>query len=331
MRAVQTWLEWADFLFPGLATGNHCLGSCSTSAKQNCRDLCFPMYMPTVMQDIENRRDNLGLALLGQLIVISCRCLTGDVCGSFVGMIIFVAGNNARCSLKASNLTSFVVLATSLGTFDGLSLLRGLWTSGTSFFMLPFEEHVLLDLHAISLLVAPISEIYGACIAWESYLNPSMLFGIHGGAPHCMVPMASHNSVFGVPPALRHPSQLLVHAGAAWPQGFLQDGSVHGTPFFAPSDLYGSGPSAPHTSSETGAPPSMPPSTPPHAGRQSRGMAISPIAMGIMAGTGGADEEHCFECGQVVRHNSEGWCGTGTHSQILYCRKCWASWSVMER
>mmetsp|Transcript_62861 Transcript_62861/g.175738 ORF Transcript_62861/g.175738 Transcript_62861/m.175738 type:complete len:399 (-) Transcript_62861:68-1264(-) len=139
-------------------------------------DICMPPYQATAVDVLEERRWNLGLTLLGQLTVVTCRLVTGHVGAAVVGLCVFVVGNRARCSLHSGSLTAYVVLGGGFAATDTLSLLQELLSYGTSFVAFPVGDHVVRDLSALSMVLAPVVEGLGANIAWNSYLDPTMLF-----------------------------------------------------------------------------------------------------------------------------------------------------------
>lgn len=143
---------------------------------RKARDICLPTYFPTQVVHLEEQRQSLGLALMGQLVVVTFRVLTGSIGSAVIGSLVFVIGNQARCSLQTSSLTSFVILGYTIGALDSVELVRHVVDLRFSFFMLPFQENIITDLSAMAMLMAPIIEVLGARIAWDSYLTPSMLF-----------------------------------------------------------------------------------------------------------------------------------------------------------
>jgi hypothetical protein len=130
---------------------------------------------------------------MGQFVMVTFRVITGNVGGAAMGALVFIVGNQARCSLQASALTSFVILGYTLGTLDAIELVKHIATDRLHFFILPFQEHVITDLCSISLIMAPIAEVTGARLAWDSYLTPNMLFL----PPPSVSPALTFNPAFG--------------------------------------------------------------------------------------------------------------------------------------
>lgn len=287
-KALQLLGDWAGYLYGSFTCAGEYFGS--SNPQDACVELCMPKYMATSVCHLEERREHLGLALAGQLIVVTCRCLSGDVGGAIVGMVIFVIGNQARCSLRVWPLTTYIVVAAPFGIIDTFSLVRSLWTLGTGFVFPTLTQHLLADLQAVSLLIAPAAEIWGASLASESYLDPTMVF----------LPSPGHSGNFSSSLPLAPAMQYLQPGhGRSQVQGYLggQNFLAQGLQFFAPSAPYAS--------------------------------TASPRAS--MGDTGGADEDCCYHCGQPIRTAQEGWFGTGAHTDMLYCGRCWASWSSPER
>mmetsp|Transcript_66886 Transcript_66886/g.160136 ORF Transcript_66886/g.160136 Transcript_66886/m.160136 type:complete len:433 (-) Transcript_66886:44-1342(-) len=177
--SIQSAVEWGDFLL-----GGHCSDLRGRSySRRSCscysvvKETVMPPYVATQVEDLESNRYKLGLALCGQIAVVACRMLTGHIGAGAIGAVVFVVGNRARCSLISSTLTSYVVLGCLVGSMDTVDLLQNVASHGTSFFMLPFEGHLIEDLTAFSLVLAPVTELGGVRMAWESYLQPAFLMG----------------------------------------------------------------------------------------------------------------------------------------------------------
>lgn len=290
---MQAWLDWTSYITGGLTTGCACIGSRSDDIRVVCADICFPTYQPTVVHELEESRDYLGLALAGQLFVVTCRCLSGDFGSAAVGMVVFCAGNTARCSLRSANLMGFIVLATSTGVLDSVGLLRHLWAHSATFLALPFHRHILTNLLAVSMVVAPISEMTGVAYAKESFLTPEMLF-----RPSPGMHMPPSSSMYNTPPRSRSQGQLVPHSNFAW---------LHN---FSPSQLLSGGqnvaPSAPALTELVGF--------------QQGGTG------GLQVAGTGESGEHCRQCKQATRNSAEGWYGSGAYSQTFFCANCWAAW-----
>eukprot|EP00930_Biecheleria_cincta_P043632 TRINITY_DN29949_c0_g1_i1.p1 TRINITY_DN29949_c0_g1~~TRINITY_DN29949_c0_g1_i1.p1 ORF type:complete len:375 (+),score=47.82 TRINITY_DN29949_c0_g1_i1:55-1125(+) len=200
----QQAMDWVSYFFGG-KSGN---GEDGPGLREII-EACCPTYLPTSVAKLEKNRQTMGLALAGQLSVVMCRVLTGHLGGGVVGLFVFVVGNNARCSLQASNLTLYVVLGTCVGAMDIFDLFQRL-VGGVSLVALPFLDNMAQDLEAMSLFLAPVFEVGGARVAWDSYLSPAMLF--EASAPNSShAPMSSTANWFGSPifmPQMLQGSQL---------------------------------------------------------------------------------------------------------------------------
>eukprot|EP00928_Gymnodinium_smaydae_P009485 TRINITY_DN13561_c0_g1_i1.p1 TRINITY_DN13561_c0_g1~~TRINITY_DN13561_c0_g1_i1.p1 ORF type:complete len:424 (+),score=64.73 TRINITY_DN13561_c0_g1_i1:262-1533(+) len=173
------WMVDATGYLMGVSSGEGiCVGGRGNQGGfcRKARDVCMPTYHPTQVINLEENRQQMGLALLGQFVVVTFRVLTGNFSGAIIGAMVFVCGQQARCTLQPVCLTSFVILGYTMGALDTADLARHALSVGSGFFALPFKDNVLLDLSAISLIMAPIVEVTGSRIAWDSYLQPSMLF-----------------------------------------------------------------------------------------------------------------------------------------------------------
>lgn len=220
-QTLSEWASWGENLvFSGHGAAN-CRGVRCPMIRDACRDACLPRYQATSVDTLEQQRGRMCLALAGQLTVVTFRLVTGHFSGGAVGLFIFIVGNNARCSLRSSLLTSFIVLGTTAGALDVLDLLREILGFGTGFFALPFAEHLSQNLTAISLLLAPVTEFAGAQAAWDSYLRPSMLFeqaaGQDAGSSASAPPWSQHPLAAAVGQALYDPHGGLGFAQLATP------------------------------------------------------------------------------------------------------------------
>lgn len=135
----------------------------------------MPRYNPTDLQELETRRQSMLLSLTGQFTVVLFRFAVGHWSAGVIGLIVFAVGNRARCSLHNGALTSFVIMGFGCGILDGIDLVQNILSTGTGFFIFPLEKNLLQDLYAISLLLAPVSEVSGARLAWDSFLQPELL------------------------------------------------------------------------------------------------------------------------------------------------------------
>jgi len=195
----------------------------------------MPRYMPTDIEELEERRTSLLLSLTGQFTVVLFRFMTGHWSSAVIGLVVFVVGNRARCSLQNTTLTSFVVLGFGTGLLDSVDLLHNILSYGSHFFVLPLEANLLQDLYAISLVLAPAVEIGGARVAWDSFLQPELLL-----RPSRQNTVQCHPG-YGPPPMLSgfgqaSPPWLQPQAGWHW-QGPGQP--PQGTPWKTRGDWYG--------------------------------------------------------------------------------------------
>lgn len=261
----------------------------------------------------------MELALLGQFSVILFRLVTGHVGGGVMGLVVFVVGNQARCSLQNSTLTTYVVLGMTTGLLDLYSLLTNLLIYGPGFFALPVEPNLSRDIEAISLILAPISEILGAQMAWDSYLTPELLMLRPDAGDMCYSmprPWTMHHMSPSAGLGMR-PLQWPPQRGESW------------FPWLESAQS-----SAPWQTSSS--------SQAQHAWRGYGGYT-APRARRSSAGTGGdhdgytagsgepmqedssfCDNQQCDECGREVEAI---WTGTGSYNNHVYCNECWNSWT----
>lgn len=301
-QTLSDWAKWGETLMFGGQGAAQCCGGMRCPM---IRDTCLPKYQPTTVEALEQQRGKLGMALLGQLTVVTFRLVTGHFSGGAVGLFIFVVGNNARCSLRTSLLTSYVVLGSVAGALDVLDLLKEILSFGTGFFALPFEAHLSQNLTAISLLMAPAAEFGGARSAWDSYLRPSMLF------QDAEASQSGHEiGASSSPPWFQHPLAAAVGqalydpwAGSAAPALLAQ-------------------PSTPRHRTRQHRDESWPtPSAPPElrCGR-------SPGQEDFHWSGGRSFQEHCVECGAEL-HGGRCWYGSGHYAGKAYCQQCWSAWA----
>jgi len=171
-------VSWTDYMLgtsTALCFGDRGSGGKCSKGCQMFRESMTPRYMPTDIEELEERRTSLLLSLTGQFTVVLFRFLTGHWSSGVIGLVVFCVGNRARCSLQNTTLTSFVVLGFGTGLLDSVDLLHNILSYGTGFFVLPLEHNLLQDLWAISLALAPFCEVSGARLAWDSFLNPDLL------------------------------------------------------------------------------------------------------------------------------------------------------------
>lgn len=259
-----------------------------------------PHYQPTYVEELELQRENLALALIGQLTVVSFRLWTGHVAGGVVGLIVFVVGNRARCSLQTSSLTAYICFSFALGALDSADLLQHLGAGltegfGTDFFALPFQTHVLQDLGAISILLAPVTEIYGAWTASGSYAKPDMFFLPQNSTVACTL---GYGPVSWYTPEQMVPRPLVTPFRAqAWAEGF------HGCPRTSAAGLGHCWVAAAE------------PLQPQGGGQTWQGGS----------GQACSCQETCAGCGALLASGS-GWRGTGPRNGGTYCGPCWDRW-----
>lgn len=177
MAALRAWVDWTNHLVGGGGPGGPlaCCAGVRRSGTTRCRDLCLPAYRPTDVEALEVSRENLAVALFGQILVVTCRCLTGNVAGGLLGMVVFILGNHARCSLKAANLTGYVVVGFTIGTLDAATLVARLADVGLWNFLLG------QDMTGLAVLLAPAAELVGARAAWQSYVDPQRIWAVSAG------------------------------------------------------------------------------------------------------------------------------------------------------
>eukprot|EP00933_Yihiella_yeosuensis_P069758 TRINITY_DN7668_c2_g2_i2.p1 TRINITY_DN7668_c2_g2~~TRINITY_DN7668_c2_g2_i2.p1 ORF type:complete len:399 (-),score=58.87 TRINITY_DN7668_c2_g2_i2:192-1388(-) len=136
-----------------------------------------PPYRSTTVDSLESRRRILTLALFGQLSVVTCRLLTGQLGEATMGMLIFVIGNSARCTLRSSSLTVYCSIAGGCGTMDSFELLRHISDITSAFLTSSLGPHHIYNTAQVAgWILAPLAEIGGANVAYHCHLTPDMLF-----------------------------------------------------------------------------------------------------------------------------------------------------------
>mmetsp|Transcript_89714 Transcript_89714/g.262284 ORF Transcript_89714/g.262284 Transcript_89714/m.262284 type:complete len:299 (-) Transcript_89714:43-939(-) len=286
LRTLSEWAAWGETLVFGGPAGR-CGGVRPNFSCPMIRETCMPRYQSTTVEALELQRSKLALALVGQLTVVTFRLLTGHVTGTAAGLFLFVVGNNARCSLRTSLVTSYVVLGSVSGVLDVFDLLREILSFGSGFLALPFDVHLSQNLSAISLVLAPVAEIGGAHCAWDCYLRPSMLFRDVS---------ARENSAADASPWLYHGLAAAVGQALYDPRAELP----------SPALL---------------APPASPPRT-----RQPHDDAWpTPSAPPDPRCCRSPEQEACSECGAALPPGGR-WQGSGRYWGEVYCTSCWSYW-----
>lgn len=355
------WAVWQSLFQSGGLLGHRCFGQRSSSnaddgepsGLQLLWDACFPPYNATTVRTLEANRQAMALALAGQLTVVVCRVLTGHVGAGAVGLIVFIVGNNARCSLQASNLTSYVGLGFAVGSMDTVDLFQRLTNLGNVFFALPFETHMAQNLDAFALFLAPICEFAGARIAWDSYLSPSMLFEAQTSmnqpafGPMATLPASAyyhHDRVFH--PSFYHslPSRFPMFDQQPY-DPMRTRVPVHdgwGTEMFG--GWYDSAPTMARSPSQTSIatdddqtmiwgtsstrrkrPSFGTPEYPLHPSRDRNSPFKGRSSMASAATI--AEDEQCDQCGCDILHR-DGRRGTGEFARKIYCKPCWSEWTA---
>lgn len=181
-ESLESVVGWTDYMLgtssalcfgdrgPGGKSGRSC-----GQGMQVFREVMLPQYMATEIEELETRRQSMLLSLTGQFTVVLFRFLTGHWGSAVIGLVVFAVGNRARCSLQNTSLTSFVILGFGTGLLDSVDLLHNIVSHGTGFFVFPLEQNLLQDLWAIALALAPVAEVGGARLAWDSFLQPELL------------------------------------------------------------------------------------------------------------------------------------------------------------
>jgi len=275
---------------------------------------CMPEYRPTQDTVLELQRENLALALFGQLTVVGLRVATGHVGSGIVSLVIFALGNKARCSLQTSTLTTYVALGFSLSAVDASDLLYRAASLGTGFFVLPVEANVGTDLTSVASLLAPVAEALGAYSAWEALGWPRRALA---SRDYSAGRLGYHD--LGIQVTNGDPYQALTPN--IW-AGHLP------TPWQCPRQCWDS---------------YMPP---PYAGPHNVDLVVGAGTPGTEGGWPTtavgqpadcckalatckgpkAPKELCAQCGIALREG-EAWWGSGSFRDQAYCSGCWTAWT----
>lgn len=322
---VRSLIDWHNSIFGG--------GLCS-GVTRKVRGLCLPAYVATDIEDIEDNRDRMALALAGQFTVVVLRVMTGHIGGGLVGLAIFVAGNQARCSLQHMSLSSFVALGFTVGTLDAVGFLQRLSSLGMGSFMLPIQDNFFLDVTTISSVMAPIAEMTCARLAWDSYLPASAFFHIsatpwggNGQPPIQGITATDFNRPWWSRPrpdeAYRlQPFEYQPRYNPALAASMVKRvpprGAVQAASFFATgvseADEYGGWCNAPVKGQyqAVGFPPS-------YCNSGDGGNAASSIQA--------VRDRRCSQCDGALDVGSQKSHGTGLYANEDYCRQCWQDWT----
>mmetsp|Transcript_11310 Transcript_11310/g.21301 ORF Transcript_11310/g.21301 Transcript_11310/m.21301 type:complete len:332 (+) Transcript_11310:35-1030(+) len=319
--AVQAIYEWAQYIVQGAARCASGPSNGDVGTGRVAWDALVPRYHPTTVASLEERRENLSLALMGQLSIVFCRLLTGHLGACGIGLIIFVVGNNARCSLQVSELTCYVALGGCAGTIDAFDLISHFLQGGHHLVLaLPFADNLASNLEVFSLWMSPMAELMGARTAYGCYLNPSMLFEFE--APN---PQMSLQSQYGQP---------IFHAGHFAAAGFRSVPPRPSDPMRTRmpgvwGDVASMMPGWPGMMDARSQPMGSGNTEGQFPGYDSEGYASSsrdrPHAVTSQSKRRNDSEVCCTGCGDAVPPG-EGWLGTGAFYGQVYCARCWSSW-----
>eukprot|EP00913_Durusdinium_trenchii_P034138 g31951.t1 len=252
-----------------------------------------PRYCSSTVPALELRRENLAIALAGQLSVFFCRFLTGHWGASGVGLLVFVVGNNARCSLQVSELTCYLALAGGAGMLDVLDLIQHVVT-GAIMVHLPFVDHLALNLEATKKTVVGrgIRRHHRSGIP-RSMMDPrqSMMFYPNPHRFHSLPIRPSDPMRTRMPPT--------EGGGAGWDVASM----IPGWPWpdvraYMPDFGQAGQVDALASSSQDL----------PHAMKRRNAVDVA-----------------CAECGCTIRAG-QGRCGTGDFFGSVYCSNCWNVW-----
>lgn len=324
----------------------------SPATLQLMSDALMPHYQHTDIEELEQRRQQIFVSLAGQFIVVLFRFLTGHWTSGAIGLVIFCAGQRARCSLQPVSLTSYIMLGFGASFLDSVDLLHNVLMFGTSFFVLPLEYNLTQDLFAISLVMAPIVEVTGARCAWGSFLTADMVLSPKRVAQHPQqlqyyasppVPPSWGGQVGWFQQPLLHPPPggWWHGSGASASNGEAPEES-HPAPWrrYLPTWMMGSSPQKPRSEVDDGdtfdgrsdAASSV-------NGRRNRRSTRSTGGdsyqrHGLMP-TEPAPELHwdgrdkpCSQCNEPVPEDeAKVQCGTGHYRNHVYCNRCWSHWS----
>lgn len=253
----------------------------------------------------------LSLALLGQVTVIVFDLVTGQFGGAAVGVVLFIAGNQARCSLASPKLSCYICMAAIKSITDGWVLLGNL-TSPTTLLFFPFEDNLHHDLMSLASLLAPLCDWGGMRVAWDCFLDPSMVLA------HQRLPSAG----------LRGPQSLQVEVPSAPSERLWSQFSylTQPPPPSSVEPVRNQGWPEPEVPGEEYHSPTA------HAGSFLRRWGLSwSDAANEGAGAARSAEDvpplgRCGQCGNVISTATQGRLGSGQFANQLYCVECWRSW-----
>lgn len=339
-QTLESVVAWTDYML-GTTTQGCCGGKEGRGrAWRKCahvREVCMPRYLPTEIEELEENRQSMLLSLTGQFTVVLFRVLTGHWGAGVIGLAVFVIGNKARCSLENVSLTSFVVLGLGTGALDSLDLVHSILANGMGFFVLPLEAHLLQDLTALGLILAPIAELSGARVAWDSYLKPEFLLRGSRMRPAYQSPSIPGMSTYSphMPPSI---------GGGVW---HLDDGGYHYPQHRHQTEYNSDNPSWRSTvyraifggettvdsdvidfddTSSIGTASSYTNSV---RRRRNKRTSLGPLSSAEIVG-GHCEEEGealCAQCGGEVDSNElRRLQGTGSYADAAYCHACWQVW-----
>lgn len=322
----------------------------------------MPKYMPTEIEELEYNRQSMLLSLTGQFTVVLFRFLTGHWSAGAIGLVVFIVGNKARCSLHNATLTSFVVLGLGAGALDSMELLHSLVEHGTGFFAFPLEANLFQDLSSIALTLAPVAEVSGARVAWDSFLQPELLLRSHRGAMQVhpgYMPQAGPWDCYGQqamaqfpmeggwqwqgPPrwqqgAPQKPGPYGRHSGSASSGAAVQTQSwgaaayryVFGGEEVA-TELDDFDDASSMSSSIYSTTRRRPVMRRPNARSTGGDSGLGPLSSTEPANDVFSDmenSEQCTQCGQdIPPRDVPGLRGTGAYAGMIYCSACWRNWS----
>eukprot|EP00929_Paragymnodinium_shiwhaense_P087162 TRINITY_DN47444_c0_g1_i1.p1 TRINITY_DN47444_c0_g1~~TRINITY_DN47444_c0_g1_i1.p1 ORF type:complete len:382 (+),score=34.13 TRINITY_DN47444_c0_g1_i1:123-1268(+) len=350
-KAVVQAIEWSEFLLGGSLS--LCLSANRSPGPDNAlhklKDACVPLYQATAIPPLEMSRANLAVSLTGQLVVICCKLGSGHMGGAALGAVIFIIGNQARCSVQTGQLNAYVAGAGVLGVMDALELLKVIGYDGLHFMTYP-SGGVSRSLERLALILAPLSELSGARFAYSSYLRPEMLF--QPPAPQHGLPPER----LSVPrPPMGDPMQArrlgLLDTSIWTTLGLNQAAGQHGgRPQQQPSSIPPWVGSQPPQSILFEGWPSRPARSAGHGGGSDRGGDVANLndvdsdVMSVRTYDGGSGHQRpntgrvhgvpmhavCSNCqrGFVIGHS--GWLGTGRYSRQAFCENCWNEWRNSE-
>eukprot|EP00927_Polykrikos_kofoidii_P059480 TRINITY_DN54630_c0_g1_i1.p1 TRINITY_DN54630_c0_g1~~TRINITY_DN54630_c0_g1_i1.p1 ORF type:complete len:294 (+),score=36.70 TRINITY_DN54630_c0_g1_i1:74-955(+) len=161
--STWSWIQKsvADFATSWVGETRQCFG-----LPRRGRDLCFPRSRSTNIALVEEKRRGFAIALVAQFAVVICRVLAHEPVGAIVGVILFVFGNNARCSLATFSLLGFVATSGTTSFVDTWSLVKSLSDCGNHISPLLAQDHGHVAT-SIAAIMAPLAEIFGAVTAME--------------------------------------------------------------------------------------------------------------------------------------------------------------------